>query len=112
MSPIKNGSKVICTFMPRNYTNRLTVGKEYVVTSIGEEQEWLTVSGSTTLYEAKYFRIALQERPIFFKVVIAGGHTYRVRCTQEAMKELAEFIGDDHLVSVESILPALRKKTA
>jgi hypothetical protein len=38
-----------------------------------------------------------------FQVNVRGGHVYHVKCTDEAMKELAEFIGDDSLEDVKVI---------
>jgi hypothetical protein len=38
-----------------------------------------------------------------FKVVLMDGSQYRIECTEEAMKEMAEFIGDDQLEMIHEL---------
>jgi hypothetical protein len=109
---IRQGSRVVCMAMPRTYANQLKVGQEYVVARMLNEGEWLEVVGSEAQYETKYFRLVEVSRQTLFLIALQNGHTYRVRCTEEAVKELAEIIGDDHLESIGPVYPRKKNGTA
>lgn len=38
-----------------------------------------------------------------FKLTLKQGHAYEIKCTEEAVKELCEFVGDDALASINPI---------
>ncbi len=109
----KAGDKVICIFMPRNYGNRLPLGREYVVRRAFSEDgaQWVEIEGAGN-YEAKYFKPVVEDRPFLFRVTLNNGHKYNVRCTNEAMKELADIIGDDHLTEIVALPSKLKKKAS
>lgn len=111
----KSGDKIVCIFMPRNYGHRLPVGKIFVVHRVNDHdgEQWVQFEGIPAEYEAKYFKpVGEAERPFLFKVSIANGHTYRIRCSNEAIKELADIIGDDHLEEITALPTRLKKKVS
>jgi hypothetical protein len=62
-------------------------------------------------FDQKFFSLAKKPKLNLYKVTIRNGYLYRVRCSEEAVKELAEIIGDDHLDSIEEIKISKKDKS-
>lgn len=105
----KAGDKVLCIGMNARYSTKLNVGQTYTVRRT--DGKYLYVEGSDADFEQVYFRPVAKPRLALYKVQIKNGYMYRVRCSEEAIKELAEIIGDDHLEGVETVKISKKDKS-